>query len=202
MNDDLLSYYTVVKKSVSRIYEPQSIAVVLGAGRKAQEDCVLDSVVGDGVPVLRRRGGGGTVVLSTGQLVIALVMDVDSPFHNTKYAQNINEWIIRVLHTDSVKNIKRNGVSDLTLGNKKILGASIYRKRTLLFYQASLLVSNDISLFSRYLKYPSIVPEYRNNRNHEEFCTTLKKEGYRGSVMSLKHKLTNFFDRCNCWACV
>ena len=46
------------------------------------------------------------------------------------------------------------GISDLAIGEKKIVGTSIYRTRLVLFYQASLLVSNDIAVFTRYLAMP------------------------------------------------
>jgi hypothetical protein len=52
----------------------------------------------------------------------------------------------------------------------------------ILFYQASLLVSNDLAMFTRYLAMPARVPEYRNGRSHEEFCTTITQEGYTVTV--------------------
>ena len=70
------------------------------------------------------------------------------------------------------------GVSDLAISDRKILGTSLYRRRSLLFYQASLLVDVDLALFDRYLRFPSRVPDYRRERGHGEFCTTLRREGY------------------------
>ena len=81
------------------------------------------------------------------------------------------------------------GISDLAIGEKKILGTSIYRTRLVLFYQASLLVSNDISIFTRYLAMPTRVPEYRRGRSHEDFCTTLAREGYTFSVQDVMDSL-------------
>jgi lipoate-protein ligase A len=78
--------------------------------------------------------------------------------------------------------VEERGISDLAIGEKKILGTSIYRRRLTLFYQASLLVSNDLSLFGRYLTMPERVPDYRRGRGHTEFCTTLAREGYGTGV--------------------
>jgi lipoate-protein ligase A len=74
--------------------------------------------------------------------------------------------------------VSHRGISDLAIGEKKILGTSLYRRRLILFYQGSLLVSGDLSLFTRYLAMPTRVPDYRAGRGHEEFCTTLAKEGH------------------------
>ncbi len=172
-----------------RLYEPQSTSVVLGAGRKLEEDVCLSSVQSDGVPVLRRRGGGGTVVLSPGQAVLALVTEVASPFRNREYFRRINEWFRETLHGLGVAGIDHRGISDLAIRERKILGTSLYRRRQLLFYQASLLVSPELSLFDRYLAFPSRVPDYRRGRPHSEFCTTLAAEGYPLSVAQVLERL-------------
>ena len=93
-----------------------------------------------------------------------------------------------------VEGVEPRGISDLAIGEKKILGTSIYRTRLVLFYQASLLVSNDLSIFSRYLAMPARVPEYRAGRAHEDFCTTLVREGYSLSVSDVMKVLKEVVD--------
>jgi len=174
---------------VSRIYEPTTLCAVLGASGKPEQDLHLDALSKDGVPWMRRRGGGGTVVLGPGQVVLAVVTEVGSPFRNREYAAEINSWIVEALRRLSVTGVHAEGISDLAIGEKKIVGTSIYRTRLVLFYQASLLVCNDISLFTRYLAMPVKVPEYRRGRTHEQFCTTLAREGYNGSVNDVREAL-------------
>jgi lipoate-protein ligase A len=161
----------------------------MGAGGKAEADVFAEQAEIDQVPVLRRRGGGGTVVLSPGQVVLALVTEVSSPFQNLNYFRAINHWFRLALQTLGVAGVENRGISDLALGDKKILGTSLYRRRKILFYQASLLVDNDLSLFDRYLRFPSRVPDYREGRGHQEFCTNLRLEGYALSVRDVMESL-------------
>ncbi len=180
VNDDLLREYEAGGRPLVRVYEPGEVWVVLGAGRRAEEDVHLEQAAADGVPLRRRRGGGGTVVLSPGQAVLALVTEVSSPFRNREYFRAINHWVREALAGLGVpaERIQDRGISDLAMGERKILGTSLYRRRRLLFYQGSLLVDNDLALFDRYLRFPSRVPDYRMGRGHGEFCTTLAREGY------------------------
>ena len=149
VNEDLVTAFTDTREPVYRVYQPERTMVVLGAGGKPEHDLALGAVQTDRVPVVRRRGGGGTVVLSRGQLVVALVQEVDSPYHNRQYTQDINAQIAAVLCRLGVRHVVHEGISDLAINKRKILGSSVYRRRRLFFYQASLLVENDISLFSR-----------------------------------------------------
>jgi len=178
VNEDLLDRYRDTGTPVSRVYEPVEVCAVLGAAGKPEKDLLLEALKADGIPWRFRRGGGGTVVLGPGQVVLAAVTSVDSPFRNREYAAAINAWIVEALQGLGVKNIAQEGISDLALRGRKIVGTSLYRTRLVLFYQASLLVSNDISLFTRYLAMPDRVPEYRRGRSHEDFCTSLQREGY------------------------
>lgn len=185
VNEDLLDRYQRTRVPVHRIYEPSLLCAVLGAAGRPEQDLIEANLEADGVPWRRRRGGGGTVILGPGQVVLALVTEVESPFRNKEYAAEINSWIVESLSRLGVTGVHPEGISDLAIGEKKIVGTSIYRTRLVLFYQASLLVSNDISIFTRYLAMPAKVPEYRRGRSHEDFCTTLAREGYRFSVQEV-----------------
>ena len=190
VNDDLLESFQRTGTPQFRVYEPPSLCAVLGAAGKPEQDLLLDRLEADGVPWLRRRGGGGTVILGPGQVVLAVVKEVSSPFRNKEYAAEINSWIIEAIEGLGIRGAHPEGISDLAIGEKKIAGTSIYRTRLVLFYQASLLVSNDISIFTRYLAMPAKVPEYRRGRTHEDFCTTLAREGCAAGVSEVAAALT------------
>jgi lipoate-protein ligase A len=189
VNEDLLDSYLNNPHPLYRLYEPTEPCIVMGAGRKPEEDVFTEQAEADAVPILRRRGGGGTVVLSPGQVVLALVTEVASPFQNISYFRTINNWFRLALQSLEVSGIEDRGISDLAIGEKKILGTSLYRRRKVLFYQASLLIDNDLSLFDRYLRYPSRVPDYREGRGHLDFCTNLRLAGYTLSVQEVMESL-------------
>jgi lipoate---protein ligase len=178
VNGDLLELFLADRTPRVRLYEPEETAAVLGASGKPARDLKLAALAADAVPVRRRRGGGGAVILTSGQVVLAIVTEVDSDFGNREYARAVNGWIIEALASLGVHGLEQRGITDLALHGRKVLGTSIYRSRRVLFYQASLLVSNDVSVFSRYLEHPYAEPDYRQGRDHGTFCTTLRGEGY------------------------
>jgi len=90
----------------------------------------------------------------------------------------VNAWFVEALASLGVGGLEQRGITDLAIGGRKVLGTSIYRSRLVLFYQASLLVSGDVSVFGRYLEHPHAEPDYRQGRGHEAFCTTLRAEGH------------------------
>src|SRR5262249_34075225 len=57
-----------------RIWEWPAPAVVLGAACRLVEEVDADACRADGVPILRRASGGGTVLLGAGCLCFSLVL--------------------------------------------------------------------------------------------------------------------------------
>ena len=177
-NDDLLTCYEATRQPQLRVYEPRRRVIVLGAAGAAGVDVHREAAAAAGIEIRRRRGGGGTVLLGPGQVVVALVTEVDHPYRNREYAHAVNDWLIDALHGDGVRGIEQRGISDLAIGGRKIAGTSVFRRRRILFYQASLLVDNDPAEFERFLAFPRQVPDYRQGRGHAAFCTTLAAVGY------------------------
>jgi lipoate-protein ligase A len=167
-------------------YCPDVIEVIHGPACDPAGEIELERCADEQVPVKPRRGGGGVVVLAPGMVVTIVV----GPRHARENATDIFARIHRPLITllcasgpsDAV--IQERGVSDLAINERKICGSSLYlgRKDDLFFYQSSLLVSADTTLFDRYLRQPNRVPDYRGGRGHSDFCTTLHAEGWEVSA--------------------
>jgi lipoate-protein ligase A len=164
------------------LYEPDRIEIVLGRSCQAEEDVKITRCKKDGVPILRRAGGGGTVVLCPGVVVVSVAGISKTPFALKEHMAAVNEAIISALEELGVTGLAVIGISDIAIGNRKILGASLHRRRDTVLYQGSLLVDPEVSIFDRYLKHPNKEPDYRAGRTHREFLSSLAGSGYSISV--------------------
>jgi lipoate---protein ligase len=176
LDEDLLELVRAEDTWAYRSWEPQACLVVLGRGNHAALEVYEERCQREQVPILRRRGGGGTVVLSPGVLVVSLAKRVQHQFYIQEYFRQINDYIIDALQSLGIQDLAHEGHSDICIRDRKILGSSMYRSKALLFYTASLLVANDLTLISQYLKHPTTEPEYRQGRAHHEFLTTITQE--------------------------
>jgi lipoate-protein ligase A len=176
------------------IYEARRIEVVLGRSAKIEEDVVETNCTADRIPISRRRGGGGTVVLSPGTVIISIAGLSTLQYHLREHMNAVNLTIIDTLELLGVDSPVIQGFSDIALGNKKILGSSLYRRKDLVLYQGSLLVNSDLTLMNRYLKLPRKQPEYRGGRPHDAFVTSLHRERYDISVAAIIESLREAFE--------
>lgn len=179
-NDDIFAHGAAGEKPFVYIYEQQQVEVVHGPSFAAEKEVYADRCAADGVPIAERRGGGGTVVLSPGVLVTIVVGErTDSHEWAPGIFGRVNGAVIAALRSAGIDNAAEAGISDIAVDGKKVLGSSLYMgsKPPLFYYQASLMVSNDLDLMDRYLRHPPKEPTYRGGRGHGEFCATLKELG-------------------------
>ncbi len=191
-NDAIFIYGALQTKPFVFIYEQQKIEVVYGPACGINEEIRVEMCKTDGVPIVGRRNGGGAVVLAPGMVIIIVVGERTSGTSPRNYFDSVNDALINVLSKAGIEGVVRNGISDCSLNDRKILGSSLYLGNNpfLYYYQASLLVNPDLSLFERYLYYPPREPSYRRGRPHREFCTSLTEEGYSLSCQHVKELLT------------
>jgi lipoate-protein ligase A len=195
LDEDLIEQVRAGTPWAYRSWEPDHFAVVLGRGNKAELEVHENRCQEDKIPILRRRGGGGTVVLSPGVLVISLAKCIKHQFHFKEYFRQINAYIIESLKSLKIRDLNQQGHSDICIRDQKILGSSMYRSKHLLFYTASLMVSNNLDIIDRYLKHPSKEPEYRRGRSHREFLTTICREYPDMTVEIVKSRIDDLFPR-------
>jgi lipoate-protein ligase A len=177
-----------------RVYEQEDTVVVLGRSRGAGEDVHLERCARDGVPVLRRAGGGGTVVLSRGVVVVSVAGRTSLPFHLREQMNAVNALLVSVLEGLGVGNLGIRGISDIARGDRKIGGSSLFRTRDVVLYQGSVLVDPDFDLFERYLRHPSKEPDYRMGRGHRDFLTSLRGEGFEVSPAAVVEAVRRALD--------
>ena len=160
---------------VLRFWESGRHFVVLGPSCRLMDDVHVDACEADGVPVLRRASGGGTVLQGPGCLSYALVLPLTlhPQLGNIRSTnQFILERMASTLHrwepgTHFV------GTSDLAIDGRKISGNAQRRKRNALLFHGTILYAMQGTLIARYLKQPARQPEYREDRPHGAFLRTI-----------------------------
>ena len=175
------------------VWEPKKPLVVTGRGGSEELEVKTDNCVKDGVPIFRRKTGGGAVVLMPGVLVFSLAKRVAKDLVIREYVEQVNDQVVIFLSGLGVKDLSVRGISDICIGNKKIMGSGMFRRKKILFFQGSILVDPDITLMDRYLKPPPKQPDYRENRTHADFTTTLNKEGLKLPTHNLVVKMKQFW---------
>jgi lipoate-protein ligase A len=176
-----------------RFFESQSNVVVLANSNKAESEVNKELCQKDIIPILKRKGGGGTVVLTRGCLILTFAAYMKELYNNKEYFHLINSLWIEALESKGIQGLEERGISDIVYKGKKLCGTSLFRKRNLLVYQGSLLVHPDLEFISRYLKHPTREPDYRKKREHLSFMTSLQEMGYSQSCDDLKVHCENFF---------
>ncbi len=194
---DFNLFYDQKKETDFFFWTPDDYYVVLGNSNKPNENLNSENIVSDGITVYKRPSGGETVILTPQTLVIALKVTLDRFLNPSRHFRYFNNKIIEGLKTLGVENVFYKGISDIALGEKKILGSSIYRKRNILFYHAVLNVSESIETIERYIKHPTKEPDYRKGRKHREFVTSLHEAGFLFTMEQLKSSLSQQFDTIN-----
>lgn len=174
-DDDLIEFAAQSRETSVRIYAPSSPAIVLGRGSKPEAELHLDACLKDGIPILRRQGGGCAVVIDPGNVIVSVVLPTEGIGQNPRYFEKISDWLITGLNQLRISGVHKRGISDLALGDRKIAGASIYRTTEYLYYSATILVDPNVDLIERYLKHPPREPSYRQGRQHRQFITSLKE---------------------------
>jgi lipoate-protein ligase A len=160
---------------ILRFWESSSLAVVLGAGCRLADDVDEAACRADGVPILRRSSGGGTVLLGCGCLCFSLVLayERDAALREVRSSYRcILERIAQALGPLQ-PGVKPSGVSDLAIGTRKFSGNAQQRKRRFLLHHGTLLYDFEIGRVVQYLRPPPRQPEYRGGRSHDAFLINL-----------------------------
>jgi lipoate-protein ligase A len=164
---------------VLRVWERPALAVVLGSGCKLHDDVDVSACERDGVPIVRRSSGGGTVLLGRGCLCYSLVLAFARAGPLTEIRPSF-DWIMRrVIGALNLIGVEQAGISDLAVEGRKFSGNAQQRKRNHLLHHGTILYSMDLPAVGRYLRMPQRQPEYRGQRDHEAFVRNVESSRER-----------------------
>jgi lipoate-protein ligase A len=158
-----------------RFWESDRHFVVLGRSSRLEGDVHVAACEREGVPVLRRASGGGTVLQGPGCLSYAFVLPLDlHPHLATIRSTNrfILDRIVAALQRWEPA-IAFRGISDLAIGGMKVSGNAQRRQRRALLFHGTVLYGMRSDMIARYLKQPARQPDYRQNRPHDAFVRTI-----------------------------
>lgn len=173
------------------VWQPERTVIVLGQSNTPELSLLEENVRADRVPVTKRPTGGEAVVLTPLMAVITVARNFTALTSSKEFFIEVNSMIMEVLRDYGVKELGSKGISDITVGNSKILGSSMHRREGRLVYHAVLNIGEDTVIFERYLRHPRREPDYRQNRRHREFVTSLEREGYQIEFEDLASILTS-----------
>lgn len=160
---------------VLRLWECATPAVVLGSGSRFADDVYAEVCARDGVAVLRRASGGGTVVVGPGCLNFCLVL----AYENSPWLETIDGTFAFVLGrvrsalSQVGVDVEQKGISDLVYQGRKVSGSGQRRRRRAVLVHGTLLYGLDLLLLERYLQLPKRQPAYRHGRLHRKFVGNL-----------------------------
>lgn len=171
---------------VLRFWESPTPFVVVGYANQVAREVNVAACEAKGIPILRRCSGGGTVVQGPGCLNYAVVLRITEA-GSTRSIHAANEFVmerIRAAIQSAIGNrewaISVQGHTDLAATTPhaprpalKFSGNAQRRRKNFLLFHGSLLLNFDLPLISEVLNMPSLQPDYRDGRAHEQFITNL-----------------------------
>lgn len=163
-----------------RFWVPVSKALVLGHSQDPARELRLEAARRDGIPIHRRMGGGGAVLLSPACVCVGLRFAKAKGLTLHDFFEAGSDLIRRAVQSAIGLSLESRGISDLACptpdGVRKVVGCSLYMPRDFALYLGSILVHpgpGDLADLDTYLAHPSREPDYRAGRPHADFVAGL-----------------------------
>lgn len=165
---------------VLRFWESPVPFVVLGYANKMATEVNVLACESKKTPVLRRCSGGGTVVQGPGCLNYAVILRITES-GPTRSISAANDFVmdriragIQAARNNPQAPVTIKGHTDLAISDRKFSGNAQRRRKNFLLFHGSVLLHFDLPLISALLHKPSLEPDYRAGRAHDEFIMNLE----------------------------
>jgi len=160
-------------REVLRLWESPRRFVVLGRSCRVVHEVDLQQCRANGIEVLRRSSGGGTILTGPGCLMYALVLSTERR-PELRSIDRVHRYVLERMAAalaPLAEGIAREGTSDLAIGGQKCSGNSLRCRRNHVLYHGTLLYACTATDVAKYLTPPPREPAYRQGRSHSEFMT-------------------------------
>jgi lipoate-protein ligase A len=155
---------------------PTQPAIVLGYSAKVPTLVDVDLAKKNNIPLIRRFTGGGTVIVDHRAFFTSLIMNAED-LGIKPYPRNIMDWsesvfkpvFSEITTSDGVFSLREN---DYVIGDLKVGGNAQSITRGRFVHHTSFLWDFDADNM-KYLLMPSKRPDYRGDRDHNDFLTRL-----------------------------
>ncbi len=172
-----------------RFWESKTDFLVLGASNVAELECDGANSTRDGIPIVKRPSGGGTVVQGPGCLNYALILSTTDQEH-LQSPSSANAWVMNkiaaVVRTLTHEPVEVAGHTDLVIGDRKFSGNAQRRGRRSVLIHGTMLIDMDLEKVVRYLVHPTKEPAYREGRSHLAFVRTIvmSRRAFKDEMMA------------------
>lgn len=165
------------QRDIIDIWIPEIPMIVLGRFCN-EEDDIKEAAYADGIETIRRPGGGGTVFLDSGVLIVEIAFKEELERKFNYYFETFNQMIVESFRKQKIYLESENEFYDITSKDKKVAGVSIAKRKDKIIYGVSIILKkNTISRIEGYLRYPKKQPIYRKQREHSEFLCSIEQIG-------------------------
>jgi lipoate-protein ligase A len=158
-----------------RFWESREYFVALGYNCNTETDVNVHVCAAEGISLLRRSSGGGTVLQGPGCWNYAVVLPIDG--ESTEGIQETNTLVMERNRSALAPLLRGvltvSGTSDLALDGRKISGNAQRRLQRAVLVHGTVLYRFDLAKIGRVLRHPARQPAYRGNRSHAEFLTNV-----------------------------
>ena len=136
--------------------------------KKIEHDVHEDACRNDGIPILKRCSGGGTVLQGPGCFNYGFVLPINND-SNLASITSTTSYVLSLVQkalSPHVSGTEQKGISDLVINNIKFSGNAQRRLKHAILFHGTILYDFNLNLVTKYLKEPPIQPEYRKKKDH------------------------------------
>ncbi|MDD5680612.1 MAG: lipoate--protein ligase family protein [Candidatus Omnitrophica bacterium] len=164
-----------LSSEILRFWEASGFFIVLGRISKQEAEVKTEAAAADGIKIIKRRSGGGTVLQGPGCLNYSLILSLEKRPALMDIKKSYELILGKITSSFTGIGIKAEfmPLSDITLSGRKFSGNAQWRRKKYMLHHGTILYRFPIERIEKYIKMPPAEPPYRKGRSHSEFLTNI-----------------------------